>query len=90
MAETEEAKPAKERKRLQLEFSPEAFEWLRAIVQKSGTDSNVKTVKNALRFYEWYLDKKSEGSAIFTETNGQMREIEFVFDNDPRKQEVKS
>jgi len=67
------------RRRLQLDFSPEAFDRLALIRKKAGTTSNAELVRNALRLYDWYLDQRAEGYKLQVTKGGEAKHVEIVF-----------
>jgi hypothetical protein len=77
-AETSQAMTSN-RRRLQLDFSPEAFERLALIRKKAGTNSNAELVRNALRLYDWYLDQKQEGYKLQLVKGSEAKQVEIVF-----------
>lgn len=52
------------RHRLQLDFSPQAFERLQRIKALAEASTNAKLVRDALRLYEWFLDQRRDGWQI--------------------------
>jgi hypothetical protein len=51
-------------RRIQFEFSLEAFERLEKLKEDSKASSYAEVVRDALRVYEWVLEEKNEGNEI--------------------------
>ena len=51
-------------RRIQFEFSPEAFERLEKLKETSKASSYAEVVRDALRVYEWVNDEKNAGNEI--------------------------
>lgn len=75
----EETSTTEPQRRLQLDFSTAAFERLKAIVLKAGESSNADVVRNALRLYEWYLDRKQEGYSLQLVKGDTVKAVEIFF-----------
>ncbi len=58
----EERKP--DARRIQFEFSTEAFERLGKLKEDSNASSYAEVVRDALRVYEWVLEEKNAGNEI--------------------------
>jgi hypothetical protein len=67
------------RRRVQLDFSTEAYERLIQLRTKSEAKTNAEVVRNALRLYDWFLDQKRSGYKIQVTDGEVTREIELVF-----------
>ena len=50
--------------RLQIDLSPQAFQRLRKIREKSGDTTDAAVVRNSLRIYGWYLDVRERGGRV--------------------------
>jgi len=80
MVATETAKSEKAR-RIQFEFSPEAYERLDEVKQATDAQSYAEVVRNALRVYDWMIKQQNKGYTIALSKEGEpLREVEFVFD----------
>jgi type IV secretory pathway VirD2 relaxase len=51
-------------KRIQFEFSPEAFERMEKLKDKTHARSYAELIRDALRAYEWMVDEKESGNEI--------------------------
>jgi hypothetical protein len=67
------------RHRLQLDFSPEAYERLVQIKEKSEARTNAEVVRNALRLYDWFLDLKRKNATLQVVENDIVKEVEILF-----------
>ena len=67
------------RHRVQLDFSPEAYERLNRIRTRSDAATNAEVVRNALRLYDWFLEQRSRDARFQIVDNGEVKEIEFFF-----------
>jgi hypothetical protein len=65
--------------RVQIEFSPEAATRLREIKQLADATSNADVLRNALRFYDWFLRQQQEGWKLQLRRGDAIREVEIVF-----------
>lgn len=70
--------------RVQLDFSSEAFEKLVEIKKKSGATTNAEVIRNALRLYEWFLQKRSENYKLQIEKDDVVKEVELMFLTTPK------
>ena len=68
-----------ERFRVQLDFSPEAYQQMQHTRKQSGSRTNAETVRNALRIYQWFLDKKEKGSRLQLVEDDGVKELELLF-----------
>lgn len=68
-----------ERRRLQLDFSSEAYERLDQIKERTRARSNGDVVRDALRLYEWYLEQKDKGLRLQLSDGEVVREVELIF-----------
>jgi hypothetical protein len=67
------------RQRLQLDFSPEAFDRLQKIREMSDAKTNAEVVRNALRVYEWFLRQRREDYRFHLVKGNTVKEVELVF-----------
>jgi hypothetical protein len=65
--------------RVQIEFSPEAANRLREIKQLADATSNADVLRNALRFYDWFLRQQQDGWNLQLRRGDAIREVEIVF-----------
>ena len=72
-------KAVDKRHRLQLDFSPEAFERLLRIKEMSDASTNAEVVRNALRLYDWFLDQKDKGRRLQLLEGKTVKEVEVLF-----------
>jgi hypothetical protein len=66
------------RHRLQLDFSPEAYERLSQIRIQSGAKTNAEVVRSALRLYDWYLEQKRNGYNLQLVKDDTVKEVEIL------------
>lgn len=55
---------AKQKERVQFDFSPEALQRLDEIKEKMEATTRAEVVRNALRLYEWLVNEIDPGSTI--------------------------
>ncbi len=67
------------RHRLQLDFSPEAFEKIEALRNKADIRSNSELVRNSLRLYEWFIEQLNNNHKILVSKEDGVKEVEFFF-----------
>ena len=67
------------RHRLQLDFSPEAFEKIEALKNKADVRSNGELVRNSLRLYEWFIEQLRNNHKILVAKEDGVKEVEFFF-----------
>jgi hypothetical protein len=65
--------------RIQIEFSQEAANRLREIKQLADATSNADVLRNALRFYDWFLRQHREGWKLQLRRGDDIREVEIMF-----------
>lgn len=67
-------------KQITLKLSPEAWATFKEMQTQTGQDP-ASLVRDALRFYHWYLGKRACGQRLFvSNTDGEtMQEIELEF-----------
>ena len=76
MPQTKEEK----RHRVQFDFSPEAYERLKALQHRANVQTYADLVRNALRLYEWFLEHKDEDYRLaLVGDDDKVREIELLF-----------
>lgn len=52
------------RQRVQLDFSPDAFERLEELRRETNATTKVEVIRDALRIYEWMAEQSREGRVI--------------------------
>ncbi len=67
------------RRRLQIDFAPEAHERLVRIRERSEAATNAEVVRNALRLYDWFLEQRARNSRIQLVEGDTVKEIEVLF-----------
>lgn len=73
-----EEKKLGDRKRVQLDFSPEAFRRLEQIKELADASSNAEVVRNALRIYEWFLEQKRNEYKIHLVKGNTVKEVDLL------------
>ena len=69
----------KEPHRIQYQFTPEAFERMKALREKTGASTYAELVRNALRIYEWVHEQEQQGYSLgLIKENELVKEIKFV------------
>jgi hypothetical protein len=66
------------RPRVQVDFSQDAYKRLQEIKAISGEKTNVDVIRNALRLYGWYLEKKSENYQLLLAKDEQVKQVELI------------
>lgn len=67
------------RHRLQIDFTPEAFESLMEIRSKSGARTSAEVIRNALRLYEWFIELKDRNAKLQIAVDDSTKEVEVLF-----------
>lgn len=70
---------AAKRHRLQIDFSPEAYERLMRVRERSEAVTNAEVVRNALRLYDWFLDQRARDTKLQMVDGDTVKEIEVLF-----------
>lgn len=70
--------------RVQLDFTPEAYQELEALKGRLQANSKAEVVRCAMRVLQWVLDAQDHGK-ILEEFDGRQREVIFGFLPRPRK-----
>jgi len=80
--EAEEAKPpgppGGARKRVQFDFSEEAYQRLEKLRHRTQKQSQAEVVRNSLRVYEWLLDQLDKGFVIQLAKDDFVKEVEIL------------
>jgi hypothetical protein len=71
----------RERKRVQLDFTPAAYERLRRIRVAAEAQTNAEVVRDALRLYEWLIEevKIKKVTLQITGEDGKTKEVRLLF-----------
>lgn len=67
------------RRRLQIDFSSEAYSRLIELRRESDVKTNTEVVRNALRLFQWFLRAKKDGFRIQLVKDDVVREVEIIF-----------
>lgn len=74
-SETEAETP---RQRVQLDFTPEAFERLQEIKEMAEARTNAEVVRNAIRLYDWFLRQKLEEYKFQLVKDDRVKDVELI------------
>jgi hypothetical protein len=66
------------RPRVQVDFSADAYQRLLQIKEMSQDKTNVDTIRNALRLYGWYLEKKKADYHLLVAKDDVVKEVELL------------
>jgi hypothetical protein len=66
------------RKRVQFDFSEEAYQRLEKLRSRTQKQSQAEVVRNSLRVYEWLLDQIEKGYAIQLTKGDFVKEVEIL------------
>ena len=73
------SRSATRRPRLQLEFSPEAFERLAELKEMSVVRTNAEVIRRALHIYDWVLTRtRAQEYRLQLVKGDEVREVELV------------
>jgi hypothetical protein len=67
-----------DRPRLQIDFTPDAFKHLEKMRELAKVKTPAEVAKNALRLYDWYLQKQDEGYTLLIEKEDVVRQVEVL------------
>ena len=67
-----------DRNRVQVDFTSEAYERLQQIKDMAGVKSNTETIRNALRLYDWYLQKRADNCQLLLAKGDVVKEVELL------------
>jgi hypothetical protein len=70
---------AQGRRRVQIDFSPAAYARLDSIRERSESQSNAETVRNALRLYDWFLRQRDDGYEVRLVKGDEERAVELLW-----------
>lgn len=54
----------KQKERVQIDFTPEALQRLDELKDKSGATTRTEAIRNALRFYAWFINETTDNSIV--------------------------
>jgi len=66
------------RQRVQLDFTPEAFERLQEIKEIADVKTNAEVVRNAIRLYDWFLQQKRADYKFQLVKDNRVKEVELI------------
>lgn len=72
------ATEASRRPRLQLEFTPEAFERLNELKELTGSRTNAEVIRKALHVLDWVVTRTKDDYRIQLVKNDTVRDVELV------------
>ncbi len=75
----EDVETESQRVEVTLSFNKESIIKLDEIKNKAKLETRAETVRNALRFYDWYLNKKIDGFQLCVEKDDVLEEVELKF-----------
>jgi hypothetical protein len=79
MSEVSNEPTTRQSRRLQFEFSPDAYQRLDRMRKVSDASSFAELVRNALRVYEWVMQKKHEGYTLALVKEGEpIKSVELI------------
>ena len=65
--------------RLQFDFNDEALKEIDALREETGLPTRAELIRHALKFFQWTLNEKKNGSSVLLEKNNKTREVIFPF-----------
>lgn len=65
--------------RVQLDFTPDAFNRLLQIKDRAGVKTHSEAVRNALRLYDWFLSQMDEGKKLQLVDGKEVRQVEVLW-----------
>ena len=77
-AQSEPSPSPTERPRLQIDFTPEGFQHLNIMKDRAKVRSAAEVAKNALKFYDWYLEKQAEGYQLLIAKGDSVKHVELL------------
>ena len=66
------------RPRVQVDFTQESYQRLQHIREMAQLKTNVDTIRNALRLYAWYLEKRGEDFHLLLAKDNVVKEVELL------------
>lgn len=66
------------RQRVQLDFTPEAFNRLQEIKTMAEATTNAEVVRDAIRLYEWFLRQQRENYKLQLVRGDTVKEVEII------------
>jgi hypothetical protein len=70
--------PRVDRPRLQIDFTHEAYQHLNRMKEKANVKSTTEVARNALRLYDWYLEKQAEGFKLLLAKGNDVKQVELL------------
>ena len=64
--------------RLQFDLTPEALEELDALKDAVGAATRAELLRNALRLYAWFMEKRQEGYDLELRKGKDVKEVEVL------------
>ncbi len=65
--------------RVQLDFSDEAFDTLKALRKQINASSHAEVLRNSLGLLKWVIKERQEGNRILVESKDEVRELVLPF-----------
>jgi len=65
-------------RRLQFEFSPDAYQRLERMKAENDVTSFAELVRDALRVYDWVKHQRREGYDLALIKNGKIKSVELI------------
>jgi len=78
MGDAEDTLTIESPRRVQVEFSPDAFRRLLEIKGMAGAPSNAEVIRDAIRLYEWFLRQRRENYKFQLVKGDTVKEVELV------------
>jgi hypothetical protein len=72
-----QSKERPKRPRVQLDFTPAAYDKLNDLVRSSGAESIPDMFRDALRLFDWYQTRKQEGYRLMLEKDEKMTLVDL-------------
>jgi len=72
------ASTASERPRLQIDFTPQAYEHLTTMTERAKVKTAADVARNALRLYDWYLQKQEAGYHLLLAKGDEVKQVELL------------
>jgi hypothetical protein len=67
-----------ERPRLQIDLTPQAFAHLSLMTKRANVKSPADVARNALRLYDWYLQKQEAGYNLLLSKGDEVKQVELL------------
>ena len=72
------SEPSPKRPRVQLDFTPAAYERIKELTQLSRTHSIPDMFRDALKLFDWYQTKKQEGYRLALQKDGKTIPVDLM------------